>query len=195
MPAILIFGAVLAILALVIMVLAIGIILYVVSSYNSLVRSKNDVEKSFSSIDVLLKQRHDELPKLIQTCKAYMQRDQKPLEAVIETRAASARAGTPGEKAQADSALTRALGALFSVGQKYPELKTNANFLQLQKRIGSLEENIATQRRAYNESVNAFNSRIVRMPDALVARFMRLEMRPLFEAPEANRENIPAKSG
>src|SRR5689334_22214017 len=149
MPALLISGTGLVLLALAIVVLAIAIILYGVGRYNSLVRSRNDLEKSFSGIDVLLKQRHDELPKLIQTCKAYMQRDQKPLEAVMETRAAYARAGTPGEKAQADSALTRALGVLFSAGQRYPELKTNANFVQLQKRIGSLEESIATHGRAY----------------------------------------------
>jgi LemA protein len=192
---ILISPTVVSILALVIIaVIAMGIVLYIIGRYNSLLRLKNDLERSFSSIDVLLKQRHDELPKLIQTCRAYMHGDQKPIEALTQARAAYARSGTPGEKAQADNTLTRALGALFSVGQKYPELKANANFIQLQKRMGSLGESIGTQRRAYNENVNAFNARITRMPDALIARFMKLQPRSLFQTREGDGENTRVKS-
>ena len=177
----------------VIILIALGIISYIVGIYNNLVRLKNDLERSFSNIDVLLKQRHDELPKLIQTCKGYMEYEQKTLEAVTQARTAYTRAGTPGEKAQADNMLTSALRTLFAVAEKYPDLKANANFIQLQARISGLEEKIAAQRGAYNEDVNAFNIRIAQVPDNFVAGFMRLQPRALFQAAEADREDVQVK--
>src|SRR5512132_160492 len=131
---------------LVAILLVVGIVLYFTSIYNSLVRLKNDIDKAWANIDVLLKQRHDELPKLIETCKGYMQYEQKTLEAVTQARTAYTRAGTPGEKAQADNMLTGAVRTLFAVAERYPDLKANANFIQLQGRISGLEEKIADQR-------------------------------------------------
>ncbi len=195
LPAILISGTVIitVVVFAVIILIALGIISYIVGIYNNLVRLKNDLEKSFSNIDVLLKQRHDELPKLVETCKGYMQYEQKTLEAVTQARAAYPRAGTPGEKAQADNMLTGALRTLFAVAEKYPDLKANANFIQLQARISGLEEKIAAQRGAYNEDVNAFNIRIAQVPDNFVAGFMRLQPRALFQAAEADREDVQVK--
>jgi len=194
LPAILISGTVITIVVLAIVILiALGLISYIVGIYNNLVRLKNDLERSFSNIDVLLKQRHDELPKLIETCKGYMQYEQKTLEAVTQARAAYTRAGTPGEKAQADNMLTGALRTLFAVAEKYPDLKANANFIQLQARISGLEEKIAAQRGAYNEDVNAFNIRIAQVPDNFVAGFMRLQPRALFQAAEADHEDVQVK--
>src|SRR6266478_7586327 len=100
--------------------LVVGIVLYFTSIYNSLVRLKNDIDKAWANIDVLLKQRHDELPKLIETCKGYMQYEQKTLQAVVEARNAYGRATTLGEKAQADNMVTGALKTLFAVAEKYP---------------------------------------------------------------------------
>jgi LemA protein len=177
----------------IVILIALGLISYIVGIYNNLVRLKNDLERSFSNIDVLLKQRHDELPKLIQTCKGYMQYEQQTLEAVTQARAAYARAGTPGEKAQVDKMLTGALRTLFAVAEKYPDLKANANFIQLQARISGLEEKIAAQRGGYNDDVNAFNIRIAQVPDNFVAGFMRLQPRPLFHAAEADREDVQVK--
>ena len=195
LPAILISGTVIitVVVFAVIILIALGIISYIVGIYNNLVRLKNDLERSFSNIDVLLKQRHDELPKLIETCKGYMQYEQKTLEAVTQARTAYIRAGTPGEKAQADNMLTGALRTLFAVAEKYPDLKANANFIQLQARISGLEEKIAAQRGAYNEDVNAFNIRIAQVPDNFVAGFMRLQPRALFQAAEADREDVQVK--
>ena len=194
LTAILISGTVITVVVLAIVILiALGLISYIVGIYNNLVRLKNDLERSFSNIDVLLKQRHDELPKLIETCKGYMQYEQKTLEAVTQARTAYTRAGTPGEKAQADNMLTGALRTLFAVAEKYPDLKANANFIQLQARISGLEEKIAAQRGAYNEDVNAFNIRIAQVPDNFVAGFMRLQPRPLFQAAEADREDVQVK--
>src|SRR5437667_10506813 len=138
---------------LVVILAVIGAAAYFVTIYNSLVRLRNDIDKAWANIDVLLKQRHDELPKLIETCKGYMQYEQKTLQAVVEARNAYGRATTPTEKAQADNMVTGALRTLFAVAEKYPDLKANANFMQLQGRITELENKIASQRTGYNQDV------------------------------------------
>jgi LemA protein len=178
--------AVLAVLASIV----IAIIMYFVGLYNSLVRSKNNIDRSFFNIDVLLKQRHDELPKLIETCKGYMQYEQKTLQAVTEARTAFMRATTPSEKAQADNMVSGALKTLFAVAEKYPDLKANTNFMQLQGRITELETKIAAQRGAYNEDVNAFNIRIAQIPANLVAGLMGLQPHALFQVAQADREDV-----
>ena len=178
--------AVLAVLA----IIVIAIIMYFVGLYNSLVTSKNNIDRSFSNIDVLLKQRHDELPKLIETCKGYMQYEQKTLQAVTEARTAFMRATTPAEKAQADNMVSGALKTLFAVAEKYPDLKANTSFMQLQGRITELETKIAAQRSSYNEDVNAFNIRIAQIPANFVAGFMGLQPHALFQVAEADREDV-----
>ena len=177
---------VLAVLAIVV----IAVIMYFVGLYNSLVTFKNNIERSFSNIDVLLKQRHDELPKLIETCKGYMQYEQKTLQAVTEARTAFMRATTPAEKAQADNMVSGALKTLFAVAEKYPDLKANTSFMQLQGRITELEIKIAAQRSSYNEDVNAFNIRIAQIPANLVAGLMGLQPHALFQVAEADREDV-----
>ena len=194
LPAFLVLGTVVTLGVLVFLaVIAIGIIMYLVGIYNNLVTLKNDLERSFANIDVLLKQRHDELPKLIETCKGYMQYEQKTLQAVTEARAAYTRATTPADKAQADNMITGALRTLFAVAENYPELKANANFMQLQGRITELEEKIAGQRTRYNEDVNAFNIRIAQIPDLFVARMMNLQPHLLLQIPAADREDVQVK--
>ena len=179
----------LAILA-VFIITVIAVVLYFVGVYNKLVAFRNNIDRSFSNIDVLLKQRHDELPKLIETCKGYMQYEQKTLQAVTEARTAFMRANTPAEKAQADSMVSGALKSLFAVAEKYPDLKANANFMQLQGRITDLETKIAAQRASYNEDVNTFNIRIAQIPASLVAGFMGLQPHALFQVAEADREDV-----
>jgi LemA protein len=179
----------LAILA-VIVIAIIAVILYFVGLYNKLVIFKNNIDRSFSDVDVLLKRRHDELPKLIETCKGYIQYEQKTLQAVTEARTAFMRAATPAEKAQADNRVSGALKALFAVAEKYPDLKANSNFKQLQGRITDLDSKIATQRGAYNEGVNAFNIRIARFPANIVAGFKGLQPHALFQVAEADREDV-----
>jgi LemA protein len=178
--------AVLAVLA----IIVIAVIMYFVGLYNSLVTFKNNIDRSFSNIDVLLKQRHDELPKLIETCKGYMQYEQKTLLAVTEARTAFMRATTPAEKAQADNMVSGALKTLFAVAEKYPDLKANTSFMQLQGRITELETKIAAQRSSYNEDVNAFNIRIAQIPANFVAGFMGLRPHALFQVAAADREDV-----
>ncbi len=174
----------------VVAIVIIGLVVYLIGIYNSLVTLKNDIDRSFANIDVLLKQRHDELPKLVDTCKGYMQYEQKTLQAVTDARTAYMRATTPAEKTQADGMVTGALKTLFAVAENYPDLKANTNFMQLQGRITEIEEKIAGQRSRYNEDVNLFNIRIAQIPANFVAGFMGLQPHALFQAPEADREDV-----
>lgn len=179
--------------ALVVILVVVGLLFYVISIYNNLVQLKNDIDKSWSNIDVLLKERHDELPKLIDTCKGYMQYEQKTLQLVTDARGAYLRASTVPEKAQADTMMTGALKSLFAVAENYPELKANSNFLQLQGRITDLEERIADRREFFNDNVNVYNIRIQQFPDLLLAGMMNLRPREVFKDTEEDRRDVEVK--
>ena len=178
---------------LVIVLVVVGAIAYFVTIYNSLVRLKNDIDKAWANIDVLLKQRHDELPKLIETCKGYMQYEQKTFEMIVEARNAYQKAGTVQEKAEADGMLSGALKNLFALAENYPELKADNNFMALQQRISELEERIADRREFFNDSVNTFNIRIAQFPDSLMAGQLRLQPHQLFQVAAADREDVQVK--
>ena len=178
---------------LVVILFVVGIFAYLITIYNSLVRLKNDIDKAWANIDVLLKQRHDELPKLIETCKGYMQYEQKTFQLITEARTAFMRAGSVGEKAQADNMLTGALKSLFAVSENYPDLKANNNFMQLQKRISELEEKIADRREFFNDDVNTYNIRIQQFPDVVIAGMMHLQPREMFKVTEEDRRDVDVK--
>jgi len=180
-------------LALVVVLFVVGIAIYFLTIYNSLVRLKNDINKSWSNIDVLLKQRHDELPKLIETCKGYMQYEQKTFQMITEARTAFMHAGSVAQKAQADNMISGALKSLFAVAENYPELKANNNFLQLQKRISEIEERIADRREFFNDTTNTFNIRIEQIPDLFMAKMMKLTPRELFKVTDEERRDVEMK--
>ena len=180
-------------LGLVVLLVVVGIFLYFITIYNSLVRLRNDMDKAWANIDVLLKQRHDELPKLIETCKGYMQYEQKTFQMIVEARTAFLKATTVAEKAQADNLISGALKSLFAVSENYPDLKANNNFLQLQKRISELEERIADRREFFNDDVNTYNIRIQQLPDVFVARRLSLQRRDLFKVSEEDRRDVEVK--
>ena len=183
-----------AVLALLILALTgVGLALCFVALYNSLVRLKNNIGKAWANIDVLLKQRHDELPKLIEACKGYMQYEQKTLQMVVEARNAYRSAITVPDTARADNMMTGALKNLFAVAENYPDLKANSNFLQLQGRITELEEKIADRREFYNDSVNTYNIRIQQLPDVFIARLMTFELHELFKITEEDRRDVEVK--
>src|SRR6476619_879668 len=123
------------------LVLVFGIIVilvYVVGIYNTLVRLSNHIDKAWSNIDVILKQRHDELPKLVQVCNGYMTHERETRESVTNARSAYSRSTSVDEKAKAENQLTRALGKLFAVAEQYPDLKANQEFLHVQQRISTM---------------------------------------------------------
>ena len=158
--------------------------IYIVSIYNHLVRVKHNVSKAWSNIDVLLKQRHDEIPKLVETCKQYMKFEQETLEKVMQARSRVSEArqnqDVPGLGA-AEGALRMGLGQLFALAEDYPELRANENFQHLQARISTLENTIADRREFYNESVNINNIAIDTFPDLIVARLFGFGPRDLLE--------------
>lgn len=176
--------------ALVVFLIAAGILIYIVILYNELVRLRNDNDRAWANIDVLLKQRHDEIPNLVETVKGYMQHEQQTLLAVTQARAASISAATIGQKAQAELVMTGALRGLFAVAENYPQLKANENFLRLQNRISELEERIADRREFFNDDVNTYNTRIRQIPDVFLAGMMALKPREMFKASEDDRKLI-----
>ena len=172
---------------------AAGVLIYVVILYNGLVRLRNENDRAWANIDVLLKQRHDEIPNLVETVKGYMQHEQKTLLAVTQARAASMSAGSIGQKALADLQVTGALRGLFAVAENYPQLKANDNFLKLQTRITELEERIADRREFFNDDVNTYNTRIGQIPDVFVASFMGLKPREMFKVSDEDKRQVEIK--
>jgi len=169
---------------------AAGIVWYLVTIFNGMVELKNDIDKAWSNIDIMLKQRHDELSKLLDVCKGYMNFESDTLLKVTQARSQYQQASTIDQKAQADQSMTSALRGFFAVAENYPDLKANNNFMQLQKRITELESQIADRREFYNDSVNTFNIRIQQMPDTLVASFMKLTPRPMFKVEDADKADV-----
>ena len=168
----------------VVLALTAAAVIYVIVMYNRLVNLKHNATKAWSNIDVLLKQRHDELPKLVATCKQYMQYEKDTLERVINarSRAADARAaGDIGAMGAAEGALRIGLGQLFALAEDYPDLKANETFQHLQGRITGLENSIADRREFYNESVNLNNIGIEEFPDVIVARLFNFKSFQLLE--------------
>src|SRR5256885_5505847 len=170
-----------------------GLLTYVVMLYNELVRLRNDNDRAWANIDVLLKQRHDEIPNLVAAVKGYMQHERQTLEAVARAREADISAITISQKEQADLLLTGALRGLFAVAENYPQLKANDNFLRLQNRISELEERIADRREFFNDDVNTYNTRINQIPEVFLASFMGLKPREMFKASDEDRRQIEVK--
>ncbi len=163
---------------------------YVVAIFNGLVRLKNNIKKSWANIDVLLKQRTDELPKLISTVKGYMKHEKGVLTEVTNARASMMKAGNMSEKAKADNMLTGALKSLFAVSENYPELKANENFMHLQGRISGIENELADRREFYNDSTNQFNIRIQSIPDVFVARMLGYTEQEMFKVSAEDRKDV-----
>ena len=178
-------------------VLAIVLVIYIIQIYNRLVALKHNVSKAWSNIDVLLKQRHDELPKLVEVCKQYMGYEQETLVRVMEARAQVAKAqegGDIGALGAAETQLRLGLGNLFAVAENYPELKANTTFQHLQDRVTALENSIADRREYYNESVNLNNVRIEQFPDVLVASRFRFTPFDLLEFSEEEKVDVNVKT-
>ena len=170
--------------------------IYGIMLYNGLVALKHNVAKAWANIDVLLKQRHDELPKLVEVCKQYKQFEQETLQRVIEARSqvqTAREAQNIGALGEAEGALRMGLGRLFAVAEAYPELKANENFMQLQQRITTLENGIADRRELYNDAVNINNVRVEQFPDAVVARLFHFEIKPLLEFSTAEKSDVDLK--
>jgi len=173
------------------------VVLWAIMAYNGLVQLKNNIAKAWANIDVILKQRHDELPKLVEVCRQYKQFEQETLARVIEARAqvASARASRdiPALGA-ADSVLHAGLGRIFAVAEAYPELRSNEHFMQLQAAITALENTLADRREFYNESVNLLNVRIEQFPDLVIARRFGFKAQALLQFSEDEKSDVDLRA-
>jgi LemA protein len=172
------------------------VIIYFVMIYNQLVQIKHNVSKAWANIDVLLKQRHDELPKLVETCKQYMKFEQDTLTRVMQARSQVSDAREQHDVAAlgaAEGLLRGAVGRLFAVAEAYPDLKANENFLHLQARISSIENAIADRREFYNESVNVNNVRIEQFPDSIVAAMLSFRSFALLKFSSSETSDVSVK--
>ena len=170
-----------------------GVLTYTTILYNGLVRLRNENDRAWANIDVLLKQRHDEIPNLVEAVRGYMQHEQQTLLAVTQARTASISAASISQKAVADLQVMSALRGLFAVAENYPQLKANENFLKLQNRISDLEERIADRREFFNDDVNTYNTRIRQVPDVFVASFIGLKPRDMFQVSDEDRRLVEVR--
>jgi len=174
----------------IVVLVVIGVLAFFIGVYNTLVRLKNDIKKSFANIDVLLKQRSDELPKLIASVKGYMKHEKSTLAELTKARTDFLKAKTLAQKARADDIISGALKTIFAVAENYPNLKANENFIQLQGRISGIENELADRREFYNDSVNTYNIRIQSIPDVFIARMLAYTPEQLFKAAESDKKDV-----
>lgn len=170
---------------------------YAVMLFNGLVNLKHGVARAWANIDVLLKQRHDELPKLVEVCKQYKEFEATTLERVISARSHVATAREKQDVAAlgaAEGELRAGVSRLFALAEQYPELRSSEHFMQLQNRIATLENAIADRRELYNESVNINNVRVEQFPDLLVARLFGFNTKPLLEFAAAEKADVDLKN-
>jgi LemA protein len=174
-----------------------AVLIYAIMIYNNLVQLKHNVSQAWSNIDVLLKQRHDELPKLVETCKQFMGYEQETLEKVMQARSQVANARAAGDVSAlgpAETQLRLGLGNLFAVAEDYPELKASESFQHLHTRISGLENQIADRREYYNDSVNNNNVRIEQFPDVIIANMLNFSPRDLLEFSEEEKRDVDVKA-
>jgi len=181
---------VLVVFLLIVALAVVAVVAYAVTIYNNLVQVKRNVDQAWSNIDVLLKQRHDEIPKLIDVVKGYMAYEKDLLQSVTTLRTQAAQAGEGPARVQAEGQLGTSLGRLFAVAENYPDLKANQNFLALQTRISAIEEQIAHRREFYNDSANINNVRREQLPDMFLVGLVGIKERSLFEAAATERADV-----
>jgi LemA protein len=179
--------------------IAIGIavlfVIFLIATYNRLVRLRNRVEAAWSQIDVQLRRRHDLIPNLVETVKGYAAHERETLEAVTKARQQAVAAQGVEEQAQAENMLTATLRQLFAVAEAYPDLKANENFLALQEELTGTESRIAFSRQFYNEQVLAYDNALETFPSNLVAGAFSFKPKEYFEAEEGSREPVRVDFG
>jgi LemA protein len=163
------------------------LILYVIVAYNSLVRTRNRTDDSWSQIDVQLRRRYDLIPNLVETVKGYAAHERQTFEAVTQARTQGMNAQGVAEQAQAENMITGALKSLFAVAEAYPELKANQNFLALQEELTATEGRISYARQFYNDTVLKLNTKVQTFPTNVLAGVFGFKTREYFEADDTSR--------
>lgn len=167
------------------------IVIWVISSYNGFVKLKNSIEEAFSTMDVYLKKRYDLIPNLVETVKGYASHEKETLEKVMQARNMAANATTMEDKVAGENMLTGTLKTLFAVAEAYPDLKANANFMELQGELRRMEDEIANSRKYYNAVVKTYNTKREVFPSVIIAGIFNFDKKPLFEvSDQEERENV-----
>ena len=175
------------IVVIVLIALVVVIGLYLVVLYNGLVSLRNRIENAWAQIDVQLKRRYDLIPNLVETVKGYAAHERETLEAVIQARNMAMAAQGPQQQAQTENVLSGALKSLFALSEAYPDLKANANFLNLQEELTGTEGRIAYARQFYNDTVYRYNTKIQSFPAVVIAGRFGFKEREYFEADDEAR--------
>ena len=176
-------------LILLVVILVIGAMF--VGIYNGLVKGRIQVKEGFSGVDVQLKRRHNLIPNLIETCKGYMQHEKGVLEEVTNLRTKVMGATGVEEKAGLESGISRALKTIIAVSENYPDLKANTNFIELQKNLAEIEDEIQLSRRYYNGAVRNYNIKVQSIPGCIVANMFNFVVEPFFEVESAEVKAVP----
>jgi len=175
-----------------IIIIVVAVILgWVLVMYNSLIRRRNQVDEAWSDIDVQLKRRHNLIPNLVESVKGYASHERGTLDSVTKARTQAQEATTPEEHAKAENMLTSTLKTLFAVAENYPELKANANFLELQRELSDTENKIQASRRFYNGNVRDYNTAIQSVPTNIVANLFKFARREFFELEDEAARSVP----
>jgi LemA protein len=170
------------------------LIIFVIAVYNALIRLRNQVDNSWSQIDVQLKRRHDLIPNLVETAKGYMKHERGTFEAITQARSQAMGAKTVAEAGKAEGALGEALSKFMLVVENYPDLKANQNFLSVQEELTSTENKISFARQSYNDQVLFFNNKIQMFPSNIVANVFNFSKRDFFELEAAAERAVPKVS-
>ena len=175
----------------VVVVVVVAVAAYVLFAYNSLIRQRNQVKEAWSDIDVQLKRRYNLIPNLVEAVKGYAAHERETFDSVTQARAQALGAQTPGDKAQAENMLTSTLKTLFAVAEAYPDLKANANFLELQRELSDTENKIQAARRFYNTNVRDYNTAIQSVPTNIVASVFSFKKEEYFELEDKAARSVP----
>jgi LemA protein len=178
----------------IVLVIVAVVVLWAVATYNGLVSRRNRVDESWSGIDVQLKRRHDLIPNLIETVKGYAAHEKTTLENVIQARNTAVsvqQTGDPAALGQAEGVLTGALRQVFALGEAYPDLKANTNFLELQQQLADTEDKVSAARRIYNGNVRDYNTKIQQVPSNIIAGIGSFAPREFFEIEDAAERAVP----
>ena len=170
------------------------VIVWIIASYNGLVKMRNMVEEAFATMDVYLKQRYDLIPNLVETVKGYAKHETETFEKIVQARSKAMSAKTSDETVAEENNLTQTLKSLFALAENYPDLKANQNFINLQGQLQKVETDIAQSRKYYNAIVRRYNTKVELFPQSIVASMFKFTRKTMFEvSDESQRENVSVK--
>jgi len=166
------------------------LVVFLMGNYNSFIKLRNIVEEAFATMDVYLKKRYDLIPNLVETVKGYAAHESETFEKVVKARSMAMNAGSIEERQVSENNLTNTLKSLFALSEGYPDLKADSQFLDLQRQLEKVEEDISQARKYYNAVVKALNTKVESFPSNIVAKIFGFKRADYFTADETERENV-----